>query len=256
MPKARLAAGCALHEDPEWGRAYGVLGLICLIFDFDWLSAETFMKRALELHTNEPSTLLSYAHLLISCGRIGEGLDAINTAVAGARTDQIIHASVGWIYMLAGDAEQGEKLALKALDRFPNFAPTLFLLGQIYEVQQKYDDAMKSYRHALKLETTPVALASIGHLYGIQGKRNLAYSVLRDLRELYTRKKIAYLPAYCEALVYAGLGQKTPCLDALERAFEQRCDWLMHLRVEPRWRFLRNSGRFRKLIDRVGIPIP
>jgi hypothetical protein len=64
-------------------------------------------------------------------------------------------------------------------------------------------------------------------------------------------------PRYIEtlrrrALVYAGLGDKDLAQEWLERAYQERSTWMVHLKVDPRLDPLRSDRRFHDLMARVG----
>jgi 2-dehydropantoate 2-reductase len=92
------------------------------------------------------------------------------------------------------------------------------------------------------------------HLCAKMGDVSAAETALRDLFELYRTGRIAYLSSYREALVYAGLRSHKSAICALERAVDERCDLLIHLRIDPRWAQLRRVKGFDELANRVGIP--
>jgi hypothetical protein len=52
-------------------------------------------------------------------------------------------------------------------------------------------------------------------------------------------------------LVHAGLGHKDEAFGWLDRTFEERSHWLVWLRLDPRWKTLRDDPRFAKLIERI-----
>jgi len=253
IPLARAEAEKALATD-ERAAAFGVLGLIALIYDYDWSEAERLLNTAVELDPREASSLLTLAHLHISQGRREEGLKAIERAVQANPLDQIIYASWGWIYLLAGDAERAEHLGEQARLHFPLLPPAQVLLGQAYEANEKFDKAIESYKRALELEVFPGVFAALGHIHGRLGHRTKARFYLREISRLHEDKKTAYVSGYCQALVHAGLGEQEECLAALDRAYLQRCDWLIHLGVEPRWSSVRHLSRFLELMRKVGVP--
>jgi tetratricopeptide (TPR) repeat protein len=104
IPKARQHAADAFKIDPKSSRALGVLGLISLIYDYDWEKAKTQLEGALELNSSDSATLLSYAHFLVGSGRPDEAVEAAEKAARIDPTDLIIHSSVGWFHLFAGDA--------------------------------------------------------------------------------------------------------------------------------------------------------
>jgi tetratricopeptide (TPR) repeat protein len=94
IPEARRHALDALKVAPTSSRALGVLGLISLIYDYDWKKAETQLVDALDMNPDDSATLLSYAHFLIGSGRLDEAVKAAEKAARIDPTDLIIHASV------------------------------------------------------------------------------------------------------------------------------------------------------------------
>jgi hypothetical protein len=71
------------------------------------------------------------------------------------------------------------------------------------------------------------------------------------LRQLATRK---FVTSYGVALIYAGLGEIDAAFTWLDRAFAERSNWLVWLRLDPRWDNLRADLRFPKLVRRLRYP--
>jgi hypothetical protein len=55
------------------------------------------------------------------------------------------------------------------------------------------------------------------------------------------------------AAVYAGLGDKHSALDWLERAYNERTDRLVYLKMDPIADPLRSEPRFAELLHKIGI---
>lgn len=254
LPKAKELALEAINYPVTEAAGHGVLGLIHLIYDYDWEKAGSEFSTALSIDRDETATLLSYAHFLVASGRFEEAIRAIEHAAHLAPDDLIIDVSEGWIHLLAGDAKEGIRLGTEAVKDHPSFPPAHMMLGWAYERTGQYEQAIDQYQSALKTEYLPIALAALGHAYGKLGKRDSALEMLAALGALHERGAIKYIPAYCCALIYAGLGQAKKCLDELERAYDQRCDWLIHLALDQRWGPVKNNSRFKLLVTRVGLP--
>jgi len=253
MPEAKRHAEAALADNSCSAVALGLLGLIAFIFEFDWDTAESYLKKALEREPQEKSSLHSYANLLISRGDFQAGLECALRAVAIDETDKVIYATLGWFYFLAGDHKKAEELTKEAIFRFPEFPPAHFVRGLVLEQNDNYREALESYKQSLKLEPLPITISAIGHLEGMYGNQAGARASLRQIGDLQKTGQIEYRPAYCDALIYASLGDKEQALSALERAYDQKCDWLIHLAVEPRWNEIRNDVRFQRLMKKVNI---
>ncbi len=254
VPKARQAALQALVMDPSSADAYSTLGLVSLIYDYEWQVAKSHFKKALEIDPHHSSSLLSYAHFLVSSGRPEEAIATAELAAAVAPRNQIIHASVSWMYLLANKIDMAIIHAQRVSSLFPEFSPCYTFLGWAQEARQQYVEAEMSFRKSLELDLTPIAIASLGHLCAKMGDVSAAETALQDLFELYRTGRIAYVSSYCEALVYAGLRSHKSAICALERAVDERCDLLIHLRIDRRWIQLRRIKGFEELANRVGIP--
>ena len=257
IPKARQHAEYALRLNPKSSRALGVLGLISLIYDYNWRKARDELEAALEIDPNDAATLLSYAHYLVGAGRPSDAVTAVEKAARIDPTDLIIHASVGWIHLLAGDVSGAIKLCERTTSTFyQDFAPGHVMLGWSYEAAGRYEEALRHYRISLEMEYMPAALASLGHLEAKLGERHKGELALRELDHLYSRGSISYVPAYAKALILAGLNDVDGCLNSLEEAFSQRCDWLIHLEADRRWAPIRHLERFKQIVEKVGVTSP
>ena len=74
------------------------------------------------------------------------------------------------------------------------------------------------------------------------------------LDELKGLSKETYISPYDVAMIHVGLDQKDQAFDWLQKAYEERSDWLRYLKVDPRLDPLRSDPRFPDLVRRVGLP--
>jgi CO dehydrogenase nickel-insertion accessory protein CooC1 len=54
-------------------------------------------------------------------------------------------------------------------------------------------------------------------------------------------------------MIYAGLGDKEKAFEWLDRAYEDRADYMVYLNVDPRFDPLREDERFQQLLQRIGL---
>jgi hypothetical protein len=62
-----------------------------------------------------------------------------------------------------------------------------------------------------------------------------------------------FISPYSIAVIHTGLGDKEQAFAWLNRAYEERDNWLIYLKVEPRLDPLRSDVRFADLLRRVGL---
>jgi hypothetical protein len=93
--------------------------------------------------------------------------------------------------------------------------------------------------------------AELAYTFGVAGRKDEAEKILGELKQIGTER---YFSPYHLALVYSGLGNKEETFNSLERALQDRADYLVFLSVDPRFEWLRKDPRFTSLQQRVGLP--
>jgi hypothetical protein len=73
----------------------------------------------------------------------------------------------------------------------------------------------------------------------------------RALDGLKETSKHRYISPYSIAVIYLGLGDKEQAFAWLNRAYQERDNWLIYLKVEPRLDPLRLDARFTELLRLV-----
>ena len=91
----------------------------------------------------------------------------------------------------------------------------------------------------------------MGYVYAVFGRRSEAQHMLNELKE---RSKQRYVPPYNIAMVYVGLGEKEQAFQWLDKAYEDRNQFMARLKTEPKFDSLRSDPRFGDLVRRVGLP--
>jgi hypothetical protein len=80
------------------------------------------------------------------------------------------------------------------------------------------------------------------------GDTTRARAQLDNLIDISRQK---YVSAYPIAAAYAGLKDKDQAFIWLNKAFQDRADWMVNLKVDPRFDSLRSDPRFTELLQRM-----
>ncbi len=254
FPRARAAAERALALDANLAEAYAALGYVRMYHDWQFATAESAYKRAIELNPNYAVAHQWYAYLLTAMERpvaevereitLAKGLDPLSVPINTDRAYMLHY------YRRDDDALRAVALALEMNPKFP---PAYFWLGRIYTAQSRYAEAEQAFQNLGPLRTWTPARAALGYLYGKSGQPDKARAVLTEFAELARQGRHA--SEYAIAAIYAGLGDREAVIAHLEAAYRERSHWLLWLKRDPRWDDVRSDPRFRDLVLRVGLPV-
>ena len=254
-PKAESAAVKALAMDDTLAEAHTALAFVKTNYDWDFSTAETEFKRAIELNPGYPRAHSWYAAYLGGQGRFDEALGEIKRALELDPLSLYENTNFGWYLHKVRRYDQAISQFQMTLEMDPSRLQAHLWLGQVYESKEMYGEAIAEFQKAIGVDGgSPPSLAALAHAYAVSGKRGQALRLLSRLKELELSKQ-EYVSAYDLAVIYTGLGEKDQAFKSLERAYEQRDGWMaLWLKTDPRLDPLRADQRFASLLRRIGLP--
>lgn len=253
MPRAKAAARQALEIDPSSAEAQTTLAHVTYAFDWDWEEADRCFRRAIELDPGYAFSHHWYALFLSAMERHDEAVAQELRARELEPLSLIINKNVGTILFYAGRLDESLSEYRKALELEPTFTRTHYYYGLALEARGDLDEALAELRIAVDSDPTNTVLrASLGHALGVAGEEREAEAILRGLDRMEEGGR--YVPALNRAMVLLGMSRHDQALDWLERALEERSSWLVSARVDPTFDSVRDNHRFRRIMERVGLP--
>jgi TolB-like protein/Flp pilus assembly protein TadD len=250
-PKARAVALHALAMDETLAEARDTLATILQNYDWDWAASQREYKRAIELNANYPVARLHYAMHLAELGRFE---DAIREAREGQRRDPmsgIMNAGLAFVLVAARQFDACIEQSHTAIDVDPNVTFTYLSLGAAYEQKGMYKDAVSAWEKGIALGGgASVQKAMIGHSHAVSGDDSRAREVLQELQ---SSCHYSYVPSWCFAVVYEGLGETELAIESLRKAVENREAVLVTIKVWPHFDKLRDHPHFQEIERRIGL---
>ena len=248
IPLAKAAAMKALEIDNTLGEAHTELAHAQLVFDWDWTGAEKGFIRALELNPNYARAHNQYAWLLTFAGRLDEAVDESKRAHELDPLSQNIWVELGRRFYFARDYDKAIEEYQKVLELFPNSMYAHSELALAFSQKGLHNEAIEVYS---KTEFEPTYHWHLGYIYGVAGKREKALEILNYYLEKIQK---GFMWPTSIAFIYIGLGDKERAFEWLEKSYEQRGPWLIHLKVDPMFDSLRSDPRFQDLLERMNFP--
>ncbi len=252
MSKASAAAEKALAIDGTLAEAHASLAFAKLNYDWDWPTVEKEFRRALELGPNDAGSHHWYSNYLMAMGRTQEALAESQRALELSPTDVAINEHLGWAYLMARQYDQAIQRCRVTLELDPDFvqAHRVLSLADLYRGQ--YDEAISGLQRGVQSAMgDPVPLALLARAYALSGKAAEARHLLSTLEEL---SKQRYVSPADIGVLHGDLGEKDEAFQWLEKAYEERSNFLINLKVDPVFDSLRSDPRFAALLARMGLP--
>jgi DNA-binding winged helix-turn-helix (wHTH) protein/Tfp pilus assembly protein PilF len=251
MPKARAAVMKALEIDGTLSEAHSTLGMIGMLYDWDWAEADRAYQRAIEFSPRNAIAHQRYGMYLDMMGRFDEGLAEMKLAQELDPLSLPTNVNIGVTYYLMGQYDRAIAQYKSALEMDPSFSLAHHHLAQVYTIQGRFPEALEEFQKAKLLEESPFALGHLGRIYAMMGKRSEALKILDRLKEL---SKQSYVSPYRLTMIYAALGEMDRAFEWLEKAYLDRSEELAWLNIFPVPRNLRSDPRFTDLLRRIGFP--
>jgi TolB-like protein/tetratricopeptide (TPR) repeat protein len=251
MPKARAAAEKALALDESLAEAHATLGLVKLLYDWEFAESERRFRRAIELKPGLASGHHWFAELLMATGRTDEALLALSRAEGLDPLSLIVPTDRGRALFFARRFDRALAECQRSLDADRAYAPALITRGMVLEELKRYDEALVGYRQVAALTGDPQHATMIARALALSGDRAGASRMLEDIQ---AQARTRYVSPYSLALVHTALGDADAAFRELDRAIEERSSWMAFAAVNPRLDALRGDPRFAAVRRRVGLP--
>ncbi len=249
-PLARRAAERALELDGRLAAAHASLAFVLSNFEWDFAGAEAEYREAIELNPSYATAHHWYAYHLTAMGRHDEAIPEIQMARRLDPLSSIINGFAGWLLYLARRYDEARTELRRADEIDPQFGSLSYFMGVTLEAEGRYAEAATMLERSAGQDDTPERLAAIAHAHARAGHEAEARRVLAELER---RSGERYVSAFDLGLVHLGLGETDRAFEFFDRAVDERAYWLVLAGVDPRLDPLRDDGRFKALLERVGL---
>lgn len=251
-PKAKAAALRALELDPTLAAAQTSLATVKFNYDWDWSGAREGFERAIGLNPSYATAYQRYSLYLIAIGRTQESFSQIQKARELDPLSISINFSLGWRLYMARQYDRAIAQLQDTLEMDPTYELPHLVVGQAYGQKGDYVHAIPELKKAVELSHgTPLMVSALAYAYGRSGNQAEAERWLADLQ---SKSKTEYVSPYYFAIACIGLGRRDQAIDWLEKAFADRSNGLVFLKVEPELDDLRSDPRFVALQQKLSFP--
>jgi eukaryotic-like serine/threonine-protein kinase len=244
------AAQKALAIDSQLAAAHAALAYV-KHYNWEWAEAERGFKRAIDLNANYATAHANFALYLSARGRVEEALAEIYQARQLDPLSLPIRWSAGLILYEGRRYDEAIEHFRRMIEIAPDFYHAYWTLGYTYLAKGTVDEAIAITEKGTMLSKRDQSLlTALGRTYGLTGRRTEANKILNELAELAKRE---YVPPAAFVDIHLGLGNRDQAFAWLEKAHQERSNYIAHLKVLPEVDRLRSDPRFDEMLRRIGL---
>ena len=247
LPKARAAALKALELDPRLGEAHIILGILAILYEWEWARAERELRYGLELQPDSPLGHAWYAILLSCQGRFEQGIQQARVGVALDPLSISMHQVVARCLYWARRFDEALPAMLATREMDPGNALTHLWLARIHLAAGRPGDAAAILEPEAKAaQRSPYLLSLLGSAYAALGRREEALRLLEEIRGQAGSLN-------WEAGLLSALGETEASMDCFEAAMQSDGGLGFILGVDPLYDALRDHPRFQAVLAKIGL---
>jgi len=221
-----------------------------MYYEWDWRTAEENFKKAIEIDPGYMTTYVEIDNLLTLLGREREALELQKKALEIDPLSLDVMADNMMMLGYLGDYEEAEQLYQRIVEIDSTWQQTYYRAGFTYAAQEKYEEAIATFKKHSQLGGYSGPNPYIGYVYGLMGKRSEAEKILADFQAEYQ----GYV--FYENLIRLGLKDYDPIFEMLENRYNERSPVLiMDLLRYKRWsKDIVSDPRWKALMKKMGLP--
>jgi len=236
---------------PSLPEAHVAFGAALALLDWNWNAAEEELEKAVQVDGHDFVAQLAYGLLLACRGEFDAAFGRMEKALDNDPASLSANFVLGWLYSVSNrlDEAVGQHLLVSRLA--PDYALPRLGLGLAYAAKGDYEEAINHLSNALQMQCRSLVRGLIGFCHARAGRRDEALGEMAALTQERSSSQFASPLSF--AAIHAGLGEREKAWEYIERAAESRDTSLALRLLGPEFESLRSDPRFEVLRNRIGV---
>ncbi len=248
--RMKEAAERAISLNPSLPEAHVALGAVLSLLDWNWAAGEEELQKSIQLDKSDGVAHLAYGIQLACRGAQDAALAEVERALEVDPASLFPNFVLGWMYGICRRYDEAIAQHTLVSRLATDYGLPHLGLGMAHAGKGQFTDAIAHLTNATQMKCGSLLHGQMGYCYAMAGRRDEAH---REIGILKTRAESAYVSPMSFAAIYAGLGDEHEALVYLERAVEARDTSLpVHL-LSTEFDRLRNHPQFLDLRGRIGL---
>lgn len=246
MTRCKAAAQRALEIDPLLAEAHTSLAMVSFFYDWD-NRTEQYFRHAIELNPGYSTAHQWYSIYLVANGRFDEASVEVQRARQLDPLSPMAHSLVAVPYYFGRKPADCVRMVRNAIELEPEHAMLYIFLGMAAIQNDDLPTAIGGLSKACALSPdNATALSRLGFALALAGRTAEAKDILAKLE---TCSKLRYVSPIDFMFVHLGLKRMDDFFHWMEKAYEERADFIVYFDVDPVLDAVRQDTRFLSIRD-------
>lgn len=240
----------ALELDENLAEAHASLGLTFLNLSWDFESAESEFKRAVELRPSYAPAHHWHAGLLQNLKRFEEAHSHEEKALQFDPYSRVISMGLAISLALLGRIEEAMMQFQQVIELNPDFAFVHGWKSWVHAWLSQYAEAIEEAKKAFDLDKAILTESNLAWVNALAGKKDEAHRILNHITSTATNE---YVSSVFIAMVEFALGRQDEGFRLLEKSLEERDPSLLSFASLPWFENYRRGPRWEKIEAKLGL---
>jgi tetratricopeptide (TPR) repeat protein len=248
--RTREAAQKAASLDALLPEAHVALGSVLSLLNWDWDAGEQELQRSIQLDSHDAISHIAYGLQLACRGNLESAVGEVERALELDPAALFPNFVLGWLYGVSRRVDEAVSQHLLITQLAPDYGLSHLGLGLAYTAKGMFADAIAHYTNASHMKCRSLLHGHLGYCYAMSGRRDEA---LKEIATLTSRGDSQFVSPVSLAAIYCGLGDPEQAFAHLEKALEVRDTSLPMNLLNTEFDSVRTDGRFQSLRQRIGL---
>jgi tetratricopeptide (TPR) repeat protein len=248
--RTKEAALRATSLNPSLPEAHVALGAVLSLLDWDWAAGEEELQKSIQLDKSDPIGHLAYGIQLACRGAQDSAVAEVERALEVDPASLFPNFVLGWMYGVCRRFDEAIAQHTLVSRLATDYGLPHLGLGMAYAGKGQFADAIAHLTNATQMKCGSLLHGQMGYCYAMAGRQDEAQ---REIGILKARSESSYVSPLSFAAIYAGLGDVAEALVYLERAVEARDTSLAVHLLSTEFDQLRDHPQFQNLLGRIGL---
>jgi len=212
-----------------------------MFYEWDWVSAEQNLRRAITLNPNRSYSRVFYSNYFAFLGRPEEAIREAKEAVLLDPASVLTNRNLAFVYLLLHRYAEYTAQAQTTLELAPGDAIAKWDWAYALALQGRRNEGMQQLKAVADPLDRAIVLATLG-------ENEQARRALKEAGAPTCPCTFAY------AAVHALLNERGTAIQVLETAYDERDAEMVQLYTNPAFDSMRSDPRFQSLLHRMNFP--